>query len=153
MPHGWEGKPFDEVAKLAQRRDPRRYPVGCATGNGHRGVIQWFLTVPELVQYLLRMEPQRWGYRGAALIELKPRLQAVLTGVDVLGLSEDARARLNTVTEPGYRIEWWGSFSQLLAAEGPWSRSLVDAAGAASLAPAKRAGRLAEYLMEYSRSP
>lgn len=151
MPYGWEGKPFEDVAPITRRRDPRRFPVGCATGDGRTQVIQWFLTVPELVQYLLRMEPQRWGVRRAALIELKPRLQAVLTGVDVLGLSERARAELNAITEPRYRIAWWGSYSQLLAAEDAWSRMLVDAAGASALDPAERADRLAAYLSDRAR--
>ncbi len=149
--HAWEGRPFEDIAPLTTRRDPRRYPVGCVTGDGHAEVIQWFRSVPELVQYLLRMEPQRWGFREAKLIEIKPRLQPVLTTVDVMGLSEPSRTALNAETKPAYRILWWGGFGELLAGGDPWSHRLLEVADAARLDGEARADAVAAYLRARAR--
>jgi hypothetical protein len=118
--HGWEGQPFDEVAELTMKRDPRLYPVCCVTGNDAQQYIQWFRNVTETSHYLSRMEPQRWGYRQAQLIQHKTELQSVLTQVDVKGFQEDLRQAFNQVTEPIYRIVWWGAFDSFRhAPEGP----------------------------------
>lgn len=111
--HGWEGQPFDDVAQLTMKRDPRLYPVGCVTGNDTREYIQWFRTVSETSHYLSRMEPQRWGFRQAELIQHKTELQAALTQVDVKGFHEEIRQAFNAITEPTYRIVWWGAFDTL----------------------------------------
>lgn len=108
--HGWEGRPFDDVAQLTMKRDPRRYPVCCVTGNDSVEYIQWFRNVTETSHFLSRMEPQRWGYRQAELIHHKTELQSVLTQVDVKGFQEDLRQAFNAITEPTYRIVWWGAF-------------------------------------------
>lgn len=145
---GWEGRPFDDIARLTLKRDPRRYRVGCATGDDEREYVQWFRTVPELVQFLLRMEPQRWGIRQAALIDHKSRLQPVLTEVDVKGLQEPLREALNAVTEPTYRIVWWGAFETLCRATQGWPGRLRQAAGAE---PGDQ-DTVAEYLRERARA-
>lgn len=150
--HAWEGRPFEDIAPLAARRDPRRYPVGCVTGDGDVEVVQWFRTVPELVQYLLRMEPQRWGFRQAKLIAIKPRLQPVLTTVDVTGLTEPSRVALNAETEPAYRILWWGDFGALLAGRDPWSSRLLEAADALHLEGEARADAVAAHLRARARA-
>lgn len=108
--HGWEGKPFDDVARLTMKRDPRRFPVCCVTGDDHHDYIQWFRNVSETSHYLSRMEPQRWGFRKAELIQHKTQLQSVLTQVDVKGFQEELRQTFNAITEPTYRIVWWGAF-------------------------------------------
>jgi hypothetical protein len=56
------------------------------------------------------MEPQRWGFRKADLIQHKTQLQSVLTQVDVKGFQEELRQTFNAITEPTYRIVWWGAF-------------------------------------------
>jgi len=121
--HGWEGQPFDEVAELTMKRDPRLYPVCCVTGDDTHEYIQWFRNVTETAHYLSRMEPQRWGYRQAELIQHKTELQSVLTQVDVRGFHEDIRQAFNEVTEPTYRIVWWGAFDTFREAiDGPPAR-------------------------------
>lgn len=123
--HGWEGKAFEDIATLTLKRDPERYPFGFASGDGHREYLQWFRNLPEMTQYLARMEPQRWGLQGAQLITMKEGLQEALTGVDVFGLSEDARQGLNELTAPHYRILWWGTFDRLVAGGDAWSAALL----------------------------
>jgi hypothetical protein len=150
--HAWEGKPFEDIAPLTARRDPRRYPLGCVTGDGRTEVIQWFRSMPELSQYLLRMEPQRWGYRQADLIALKAKLEPALTMVDVMGLSEATRAAVNAVTEPAYHILWWGEFNRLAEGSDPWSQRLLTAAEARHLADGPRIDALVSYLRQRARS-
>ncbi len=126
--HVWEGQNFADVALLPQRRDPRRFQVGCATTHGKAVVLQWFRNMPEITQWLRRMEPQRWGLKGAALIEIKPALEAVLTQVDVHGLSEVSRLAHNAASAPHYEIAWWGDFVTFAAGGDAWSaRFLAEA--------------------------
>lgn len=111
--YAWEGKNFDEVAKLTVKRKPERYPVYCEVEGQQDGetvrVIQRFRDVREMSAFLQRMEPQRWGIRGLAFVELKPLLQEALTELDVFGMSDLARGRHNSVSEPVYRVVNWGS--------------------------------------------
>lgn len=110
--YAWEGKSFDEIETLTLKRKPERYPVYCVVEGNRDGervqVTQRFRDVREMSAFLQRMEPQRWGVRGLALVALKPLLQEALTALDVFGPTEQARARHNAVTEPGYRVVEWG---------------------------------------------
>lgn len=123
--HAWEGQQFSDVALLPQRRDPRRFQVGCATSDGGPPVLQWFRNMPEISQWLRRMEPQRWGLRGPALITIKAELEPVLTRVDVHGLDEDSLSAHNAVTEPVYSLLWWGDFATFAAGRDTWSREFL----------------------------
>ena len=127
--HAWEGQNFTDVALLPQRRDPRRFQLGCATTNGQHLVLQWFRNMPEITQWLRRMEPQRWGLRGADLIAIKPSLEAVLTEVDVHGLSETSRQAHNAAAEPHYSLVWWGDFTTFAAGGDTWSRQFLEDSG------------------------
>lgn len=149
--HGWEGRPFADIDRLTRKRDPRRYPVGCATGDGGREVVQWFRNIPELSQFLRRMEPQRWGLQGPALIDMKAALEPVLTRVDVLGLDETSRQAHNAVTGELYTVRWWGTLDAVLAGRDPWTQSLLAAAGAAALEREAAAAAVAAYLRERAR--
>ena len=124
--HIWEGQNFADVDLLIQRRDPRRFTLGCATGNGETTVLQWFRNMPEIAQWLRRMEPQRWGLKGPALIHIKAELEPVLTGVDVHGLNEASREAHNRITDAHYQVEWWGDFQTLAGAADEWSRQLLE---------------------------
>ena len=124
--HIWEGQNFADVDLLVQLRDPRRFTLGCATGNGETVVLQWFRNMPEIAQWLRRMEPQRWGLKGPALIHIKTELEPVLTGVDVYGLSETSRQAHNRITDAHYRVEWWGDYETLACAADEWSRQFLE---------------------------
>lgn len=146
--HGWEGRPFADIERLTRKRDPRRFPVGCVTAAGDAEVVQWFRNIPELSQFLRRMEPQRWGLQGPALIDLKTALEPVLTRVDVFGLTEDNRAAHNRVTAEHYAVIWWGSLDELLAATEGWPACLIERAGAAGLPPEAATERLRQHLRD-----
>jgi hypothetical protein len=113
--YAWEGKSFEDIANLTLKRKPERYPMYCVVEGVRDGetvrITQRFRETREMSAFLQRMEPQRWGLTGLALIELKPRLQEALTTLDVFGTTEQAREQHNAVTEPGYRIVDWGSES------------------------------------------
>ena len=137
--HVWEGQQFADVALLPQRRDPRRFQVGCATTDGSDVVLQWFRNMPEITQWLRRMEPQRWGLTGPALIAIKPALESVLTQVDVHGLSETSRLAHNEVSAPHYALAWWGDFATFAAGADDWSAQFLANAGLAPVAQADNA--------------
>lgn len=129
--YGWEGRPFDDIAALAARRDPRRYPMGCLTGGRSGGdgrhVLQWFRHVGEMTAFLIRMEPQRWGVSLANLIELKSRTGEILTIADVEGPTEPVRIAHNAVTAPAFEILWWGSWDALLSGGEGWPGETLEA--------------------------
>jgi hypothetical protein len=127
--HAWEGQNFSDVSLLTQRRDPRRFQVGCATSNGEAVVLQWFRNMPEISQWLRRMEPQRWALRGPALIAIKSALEPILTRVDVYGLEEDSRLAHNRITADHYQILWWGDFTTFAAAGDHWSDTFLTREG------------------------
>ena len=127
--HAWEGQNFTDVDLLPQRRDPRRFQVGCATSDGERVVLQWFRNMPEISQWLRRMEPQRWGLRGPALIAIKAELEPVLTRVDVHGLEEASRIAHNAVTDGHYQLLWWGDFVTFAAGGDHWSDTFLTREG------------------------
>ena len=129
--HAWEGQNFSDVSLLTQRRDPRRFQVGCATSDGREVVLQWFRNMPEISQWLRRMEPQRWALRGPALISIKAALEPVLTRVDVYGLEEDSRLTHNHITADRYQILWWGDFPTFAAAADHWSDTFLTREGLA----------------------
>ncbi|WP_440995215.1 hypothetical protein [Arhodomonas sp. SL1] len=117
--HGWEGKAFGEIEALTRRRDPERFPVILVTvGDGDESVTQFFRNVPELQQYLIRMEPQRWGISGTELLERKPALEAALTPLALGGPTDAIRQAYNDVVAPVFHIRWWGRVDDLAAAEG-----------------------------------
>jgi len=131
MTYAWEGHAFNEIKRMPQRRDPRAYQIGYAATDGTTTAIQWFRRVPELAQFILRMEPQRWGYRLGALIAHKNALQPVITEVDVKGLQPDLLDRLNDITRPTYEIAWWGTFKELCTDEAGWPAAFRREAGVA----------------------
>ncbi len=141
--HVWEGKAFAEVSLLPQRRDPQRFTIGCATQADGAAVIQWFYNIPELSQWLRRMEPQRWGYQGAELIRIKAALEPALTQVDVYGLQTALRRHHNSLTENTYQVVWWGRFQDLLEGRDDWSQAFLQNEG---LGLAADATELAERL-------
>ena len=127
--HIWEGQNFADVDLLVQRRDPRRFTIGCATSNGETVILQWFRNVPEIAQWLRRMEPQRGGRKGPDLIRIKAELEPVLTGVDVHGLDEPSRQAHNRVTATYYRTVWWGDLATLASAADDWSSRFLNGHG------------------------
>lgn len=129
--HAWEGQNFSDVSELTQRRDPRRFQVGCATSDGGATILQWFRNMPEISQWLRRMEPQRWALRGPALIAIKSQLEPILTRVDVYGLEEDSRIAHNAITTGHYEILWWGDFSTFAAAGDAFCARFMAAEGLA----------------------
>lgn len=122
--YGWEGRGFDDIARLCARRDPARYPLGAMTTDGKGQALQWFRDLPELSAFLHRMEPQRWGVRMLELVELKARTEPVFVRLDVLGLSEELRAEHNAATAPAFRIDWWGRFEVLTSGDGEFASLL-----------------------------
>lgn len=145
--YAWEGKKFQDVATITIKRDPRRFRHGCATvGSDGTEAIQWFRSIAELTQYLIRMEPQRWGMKMGDLIAVKPRLTDVLTPVDVIGCNDKARAAYNACVHPFFRIVWWGTFEELLEAQTAWPAKLLARAKANTLSGEERAERLIGYL-------
>ncbi len=78
-------------------------------------MLQWFRNRSELAHYLWRIEPQRWGFRQAALIDIKDHTQDMIAAIEVVGLAEPVREALNHITAPAFEIHWWGSFEELKA--------------------------------------
>lgn len=124
--HAWEGRPFDDIASLCARRDPRRYPLGCLTADAEREVLQWFRDARELSAFLWRMEPQRWGLRLGELAEFKQATQEVFVGLDVFGPTDAARLAHNRLSEPRFAIVWWGRFEDLREGRGEVARTLLQ---------------------------
>ncbi|WP_435105261.1 hypothetical protein [Arhodomonas sp. AD133] len=150
--HGWEGKAFEDIEKLTRRRDPRRYPVGAVTSDGTREVVQWFRNYPELQQYLVRMEPQRWGLAGADLLALKPELERALTPLAVAGPVPAVRATYNEAVAGYFTLLWWGTLDDLLAGDDDWSARTLAAARAAAFTGEPRRERLLEWLKAQAAS-
>ena len=146
--HAWEGQSFNDVHLLTQRRDPRRFQVGCATSDGTHLALQWFRNMPEISQWLRRMEPQRWALRGSDLIAIKSELEPILTRVDVYGLEEESRVGHNAVTSAHYRILWWGDFATFAAGGDHWSDTFLTREGLTPVNAAdnEQAKALAEHL-------
>lgn len=106
--HIWEGQAFAEVALIPIRRDPALFKVSCTITNGQVSTFTLlFYNIPEVSQWLRRMEPQRWGFHGPELIEIKAALEPALTQVDVYGLTDANREAHNAVTRPHYWITHW----------------------------------------------
>ena len=106
--HIWEGQTFSEVALIPARRDPARFQVNCTVSDKQDNTFElWFYNIPEISQWLRRMEPQRWGFSGPALIEIKAQLEPAMTQVDVYGLTEANRQAHNAITQPYYWITHW----------------------------------------------
>lgn len=130
--HAWEGKPFQEVDLLTQRRDPRRFTIGCATCSATRPqeiCLQWFRNIPEISQWMRRMEPQRWGLRGAELIAIKAELEPILTQVDVHGIDQALIPLHNAISEPHYQLLWWGGFAELATGNDTWTSEFLATEG------------------------
>lgn len=134
--HEWEGRPFDDIAALCARRDPRRYPFGCVTaGPAAREVLQWFRSIAEMEGFLWRMEPQRWGLRLGELAAFKSRTETVLTGLDVEGAVESLREAHNALSRPLFEIRWWGHLADLRAGRGDWAAAALARFRQGDLAP------------------
>jgi hypothetical protein len=128
--YAWEGRPFDDIAILCARRDPRRYPLGCLTagpGSEPPPVLQWFRDRPELSAFLHRMEPQRWGIRLNRLTDFKTRSQSVFVQLDVFGPSDELREAHNAISRPAFEIRWWGGFDALRSTAQPQPAALRTA--------------------------
>jgi hypothetical protein len=137
--HAWEGRPFDDVARLAVRRDPTRYPFGLVTGRPDEPqseVLQWFRHADEMAAFLWRLEPQRWGLRLGELAEFKARTEPVIVQLNVIGPNEALRQAHNEISRPHFEVRWWGNLEELRAGQGAWAEALredVNAAGDAAL--------------------
>lgn len=128
--HAWEGRPFDDIARLCARRDPRKYPIGCLTAGGNDSpapVLQWFRDRTELSAFLHRMEPQRWGIRLDRLTTFKVRTENVFVHMDVLGPTEPLREAHNVISRPDFEIRWWGEFNDLRFGDEPLPAALRKA--------------------------
>ncbi|MFB4203101.1 hypothetical protein ACEZHJ_04775 [Arhodomonas sp. KWT2] len=147
--YGWEGKPFAQIERLTRRRDPQRYPVAAVTSDGESEVIEWFRNVAELQQYLVRMEPQRWGVEGGTLIELKTELERALTPLSVAGLAPALREAYNNALDGRFRIIWWGTLEELVEGGTGWPASVLRAAGAEGLNDDDRRVRVLEWLASH----
>lgn len=107
--YAWEGKSFEDVTDLCRQRNPQRFTLGALTGNGAHACLQWFRDPKELIEFLSRMEPQRWGVTGLNLIQLKEALDDTVTAVHVFGLSKAYRMAFNRAAAPHFQIHWWGN--------------------------------------------
>lgn len=128
--YGWEGQRFDDIESLTRRRDPRHFRILAITTDGQHTTVQCFRNLPELQQYLARMEPQRWGLRGSDLLTIKPRLESALTPLALGGPSAAVRAAYNDVVAASYRIVWWGSLEDFIAGADDWSAAAMVEANA-----------------------
>ena len=114
----WEGQELARASRICAERDPRRFRTALLTrGTTPSGesveVLQWFRNRSELAHYLWRIEPQRWGFRQATLIDFKDRTQDMIAAIEVVGLDEPVREALNKAASPVFEIHWWGTFEEL----------------------------------------
>jgi hypothetical protein len=127
--HAWEGRPFDDVVRLAVRRDPKRHPFGLVTGRSNEPsseVLQWFRHADEMAAFLWRMEPQRWGLRLGKLAEFKARIEPVIVQLNVIGPNEALRQAHNEISRPHFEVRWWGSLEALRTGQGAWAEALIE---------------------------
>lgn len=147
----WEGKSFAEVADLPRRRDPTRYAIGALISCGEpRGqVLLWFHRRAELAAFLWRMEPQRWGLKGPALIQYKDASADLFTRVDMLGLEPELREQLNELAQPQFHVDWWGHLRELMTSEGQLAQELrVAFQGNAGPLGDQQVAAFADYLQQ-----
>ncbi|KAB7619740.1 hypothetical protein [Alkalilimnicola sp. S0819] len=124
--HLWEGKDLDESLRMPRRRDPVHFRTGMLLGPDEHEpqALCWFRDPGELASYLHRIEPQRWGLRGPALLGYKDATGDLCTRIDMLGPEEGLRLELNRCAAPHFAILWWGDLRELLFAPTPWPRRL-----------------------------
>jgi hypothetical protein len=122
------------LQRLEERaaRDPRQFPLGYLAGDSFvlssTRVFCWFQSVDELAQSLLEDEPKLYGLdEPEQLAEYGRRVGPIVERIRKSGLAEETRSALNAAVEDYYRIEWWGTFGDLLRAEAPVIRNIVDA--------------------------
>ena len=125
----WEGQELSRASRICAERDPRRFRTALLTrGTTPEGkpaeVLQWFRNRSELAHYLWRIEPQRWGFRQATLIDLKDRTQDIIAAIEVVGLAEPVREALNKAASLAFEIHWWGTFEALKASPEATPKSL-----------------------------
>ncbi|MEX0732908.1 MAG: hypothetical protein WED00_06005 [Aquisalimonadaceae bacterium] len=125
----WEGQDAASACAAIAERDPRRYRIGMLTTGpwpaGPDCALQWFGHHSELAQFLLRVEPRRWGINTGELIAFKARVQDVITTVDVAGITEQQRCRFNDLSAPAFGVRWWGTLEALKQGRGAWPRELL----------------------------
>ncbi len=125
----WEGRDIVDASRLIAKRDPRRYRTGLLTAGarpeGSACALQWFRGHPEMAQFLMRVEPRRWGLEMSELIAFKARVQDVITAVDVTGPDESLRSLFNELATPHFAVRWWGTLDDLKAGRGDWPRTLL----------------------------
>ena len=125
----WEGEDIDAIEALMATRDPRRYRLGLVTRNLETGQhsCAWFSGRSELGHYLARVEPRRHGLEGLDYIRVRDRLQDTLAALEIRGTDPRLRASVNGLTEPVFRVAWWGTLESLRQGEDDWSRDLLSA--------------------------
>lgn len=125
----WEGEDVVDACTDVAARDPRTYRIGMLTmapwPDGSTFALHWFGRHPEMAQFLMRVEPRRWGVEMGELIAFKARVQGVVTAIDVTGPSEEHRHAFNELAAPHFGIAWWGSLEALKEGRGHWPENLL----------------------------
>lgn len=126
--YSWEGQDLADACKTVWERDPRRYRLGLLTHgprpDGEAYSLSWFGHHAELAQFLMRVEPRRWGVVTGDLIAFKATIQDTITAIEVNGLTESLRSRFNALCEPAFNVLWWGGLEDLKTGSGPWPHEL-----------------------------
>jgi len=140
----WEGQEVITASAEVALRDPRKYRIGLLTtgpwppagpAQPHesgveqkrhgQSALHWFGRHPELAQFLMRVEPRRWGMEMGELIAFKARIHSLITAMEVTGLNEDLRAAFNEMAAPLFGIRWWGSLETLKQGQGDWPQEVL----------------------------
>jgi len=123
----WEGQDVAAVEKLLASRDPRRHRlllVSCSPwpdqGDPSGTRLSWFADKGELSQFLWRVEPARHGLAPFQLVQLKDRVQTVITALDVTGPSEALQTQYNELAAPALGVLWWGRLEALKGDRDAW---------------------------------
>lgn len=127
--YSWEGQDVATACATVAERDPRRYRIAMLTRSpwqdGTDFALYWFGRPQELAQFLMRVEPRRWGVEMGDLIAFKAQVQEVITTIEVTGIDEHLRELFNGLSAPVFGVHWWGTLEALKTGHGEWPREVL----------------------------
>jgi len=120
----WERDP-DAAYKVSQR-DPRQYPWGFYIVDMNGGLLKWFQSPKELLDFIVLEEPEMCTDIEEEIANIKNNMKSVIGASRTLNstLLNDLNNILVNCNET--RIEWWGEFSKLCKGEEEYSREIIE---------------------------
>lgn len=124
-------KDWESAAGEALERDPRvacfGFHIGSSFVLGGVGVFLWFISIQDLKEHLLEVEPKGAGCESdEELNKYQAAVKPILDHIEKEGLSSTVLTKLNEAIKDSSVIFWWGTFDDLLKGENEFTRNTLD---------------------------